>query len=53
MNEKIQILIQLISAISEAIEKLEYAYNDRDIEKFEEIKKEILLMHNKINETLT
>jgi len=48
----LQILAQLIEAMSEASKKLEYYYENRDIENFNLSKKAVLDFQKKIEEML-
>ena len=52
INEKIQLLAQLISAIEEAVLKLESAGRRGNMENFERAKKEILEFQKQVSEVL-
>lgn len=48
--QNIQFLAQVIEAMNDTYKKLEEAYENKDIEKFEESKKNILEFQKKISE---
>ena len=51
MNTKnIDLISQLASALSDATEKLERYYNDKDYDKFKKIKEEMININKKIIE---
>lgn len=48
----IQLLLQLVDNLDRASEKLEMAYNSKDVENFSRIQKEIIEIQNKITHVL-
>jgi len=52
-REEIQIAAQLLEALSEAVQQMEYYYSKRDIENFKRSQQAILDIHKKIAEILS
>jgi len=50
--EEAQIITQLVSAMEEALKKMEDCYNKKDIASFEDAKKSVLSFQKQISEAL-
>ena len=51
-KEDIAALAQLLKSMEEAVDKLEKAQKDKDLEELQKAKKEILLFQKKVDELL-
>jgi len=50
--EEAQIITQIVSAMEEALKKMEDCYNERDIANFENAKKSVMSFQKQIEEAL-